>query len=45
MPATLGQLAAQFGCELGGDANDVVTRVGTLAGAGPDAVTFLANTL
>jgi UDP-3-O-[3-hydroxymyristoyl] glucosamine N-acyltransferase len=45
MAATLGQLAAQFGCELVGDANVVVNRVGTLAGAAPDAVTFLANSL
>ena len=45
MPATLGQLAAQFGCELVGDPSVVVSRVGTLAGAAPDAVTFLANPL
>ena len=45
MAATLGQLAAQFGCELVGDANVVVNRVGTLASAAPDAVTFLANSL
>ncbi len=45
MAATLGQLAAQFGCELQGDARVVVTRVGTLANAEPDAVTFLANPL
>jgi UDP-3-O-[3-hydroxymyristoyl] glucosamine N-acyltransferase len=45
MAATLGQLAAQFGCELVGDANVVVNRVGTLAAAAPDAVTFLANSL
>jgi UDP-3-O-[3-hydroxymyristoyl] glucosamine N-acyltransferase len=43
MAATLGQLAAQFGCELIGDAGVVVERVGTLSTAGPDAVTFLAN--
>src|SRR5690349_17069738 len=43
MAATLGQLAAQFGCELVGDAGVVVERVGTLSTAGPDAVTFLAN--
>ncbi len=43
MAATLGQLAAQFGCELVGDAGVVVKRVGTLASAAPDAVTFLAN--
>jgi UDP-3-O-[3-hydroxymyristoyl] glucosamine N-acyltransferase len=43
MAATLGQLAAQFECELRGDAGTVVTRVGTLSNAGPDAITFLAN--
>src|SRR5262245_3318000 len=43
MAATLGQLAAQFGCELVGDAGVVVTRVGTLSTAAADAVTFLAN--
>jgi UDP-3-O-[3-hydroxymyristoyl] glucosamine N-acyltransferase len=45
MAATLGQLAADFGCQLDGDADIVVTRVGTLANAAPDAVTFLANPL
>src|SRR6187200_2642195 len=40
MAATLGQLAAQFGCELVGDAGVVVNRVGTLSGAAPDAVTL-----
>jgi UDP-3-O-[3-hydroxymyristoyl] glucosamine N-acyltransferase len=43
MAATLGQLAAQFGCELVGDAGIVVKRVGSLSSAAPDAVTFLAN--
>ena len=43
MAATLGQLAAQFGCELVGDAGVVVNRVGTLSAAAPDAVTVLAN--
>jgi UDP-3-O-[3-hydroxymyristoyl] glucosamine N-acyltransferase len=43
MAATLGQLAAQFGCELAGDAAVVVNRVGSLAAAAPDAITFLAN--
>jgi len=45
MAATLGQLAAQFGCELVGDPDVIVNRVGTLANAAPDAVTFLANSL
>jgi UDP-3-O-[3-hydroxymyristoyl] glucosamine N-acyltransferase len=45
MAATLGELAAAFGCELDGDAEVVVRRVGTLAAAPSDAVTFLANSL
>jgi UDP-3-O-[3-hydroxymyristoyl] glucosamine N-acyltransferase len=45
MPATLRELADRFGCELHGDGAVVVTRVGTLAGAASDAVTFLANPL
>jgi UDP-3-O-[3-hydroxymyristoyl] glucosamine N-acyltransferase len=45
MAATLGELAARFGCELRGDPNVVVNRVGTLSSAAPDAVTFLANSL
>ena len=45
MSATLRELAERFGCELHGDADHVVTRVGTLAGAAADAVTFLANPL
>jgi UDP-3-O-[3-hydroxymyristoyl] glucosamine N-acyltransferase len=45
MAATLGELAARFGCELHGDRNAVVHRVGTLSGAAPDAVAFLANSL
>ena len=45
MAATLGQLAAEFGCELDGDPGVVVNRVGTLASAAPDAITFLANPL
>jgi UDP-3-O-[3-hydroxymyristoyl] glucosamine N-acyltransferase len=43
MVATLRELAEEFGCELHGDPDRVVARVGTLSGAGPDAVTFLAN--
>jgi len=43
MGVTLGELAAKFGCELHGAADQVITRVGTLSGAGPDAITFLAN--
>jgi UDP-3-O-[3-hydroxymyristoyl] glucosamine N-acyltransferase len=45
MAATLGQLAAEFGCELRGDPSIVVSRVGTLSNAAPDAVSFLANSL
>ena len=43
MGVTLGELAAKFACELHGAADQVITRVGTLSGAGPDAITFLAN--
>ena len=45
MAATLGELAARFGCELHGDPAVVVNRVGTLSSAAPDAITFLANSL
>ncbi len=43
MPVTLRELAERFGCELHGDGEIAVSRVGTLSGAGPDAVSFLAN--
>jgi UDP-3-O-[3-hydroxymyristoyl] glucosamine N-acyltransferase len=43
MRASLGDLATRFGCELIGDPASTVTRVATLANAGPDAVSFLAN--
>jgi UDP-3-O-[3-hydroxymyristoyl] glucosamine N-acyltransferase len=43
--ATLGELAARFGCELRGDAKAVVARVATLSGATAEAITFLANPL
>jgi UDP-3-O-[3-hydroxymyristoyl] glucosamine N-acyltransferase len=45
MSATLRELADQFSCRLYGDPDRVVTRVGTLSGAGPDAISFLANPL
>jgi len=45
MSATLRELADTFGCELYGDGERVVTRVGTLSGAAPDAISFLANPL
>src|SRR6185503_2216450 len=43
MGITLGELAAKFGCELHGASDQLIARVGTLSGAGPDAITFLAN--
>jgi UDP-3-O-[3-hydroxymyristoyl] glucosamine N-acyltransferase len=45
MSATLRELADEFGCELHGDPARVIVRVGTLGGADPDAITFLANSL
>lgn len=41
--ATLGELAERFGCVLHGPPEQAVSRVGTLTGAGPDAIAFLAN--
>jgi UDP-3-O-[3-hydroxymyristoyl] glucosamine N-acyltransferase len=43
MGATLGELAVRFGCELRGDPDVVVTTVGTLPGAAPDAIAFYVN--
>lgn len=43
MPATLDELAEQFGCRLVGDGRIEVSRVATLADATGDAVSFLAN--
>ncbi len=43
MGLTLGELAVRFGCELRGDPTVMVDRVGTLAGAAPGALAFLAN--
>lgn len=43
MQARLGELAVRFGCELVGDPASSVERVATLANAGPDALSFLAN--
>jgi UDP-3-O-[3-hydroxymyristoyl] glucosamine N-acyltransferase len=40
---SLGELAVRHGLELRGDPDHRVSRVGTLEGAGPDAVSFLAN--
>jgi UDP-3-O-[3-hydroxymyristoyl] glucosamine N-acyltransferase len=41
--ATLGELAAHFGCKLEGAGDTPVSRVATLSAAGGDAVAFLAN--
>jgi len=43
MSLSLGELAVRFGCELRGDPDVIVDRVGTLAGATPGALAFLAN--
>ena len=43
MPISLGELAAQFGCELIGDPDVLVSGVATLSNAGPDSLSFLAG--
>lgn len=43
MSVTLAELAQRFGCELYGNPDRPVARVGSLDTAGPDAITFLAN--
>jgi UDP-3-O-[3-hydroxymyristoyl] glucosamine N-acyltransferase len=43
MGLSLGELAVRFGCELRGDPTAMVDRVGTLSGAGPSELAFLAN--
>jgi UDP-3-O-[3-hydroxymyristoyl] glucosamine N-acyltransferase len=43
MGLTLGELAVRFGCELRGDPAVLVERIGTLSGAGPGELAFLAN--
>jgi UDP-3-O-[3-hydroxymyristoyl] glucosamine N-acyltransferase len=43
MPASLGELATQFGCELVGDPEITVDRVATLANASAQSIGFLAN--
>jgi UDP-3-O-[3-hydroxymyristoyl] glucosamine N-acyltransferase len=45
MPANLAEIAARFDCELRGAADVVIERVGTLARAGANELTFLANPL
>ena len=43
MPISLGELATQFGCELIGDPDVVVSEVASLQNAGPDSLSFLAS--
>lgn len=43
MAVLLGELAVRFGCELRGDPQLRIERVGTLAGADAHALAFLAN--
>ncbi len=43
MPASLGELATEFGCDLVGDPDARVDRVATLANASPQSIGFLAN--
>jgi UDP-3-O-[3-hydroxymyristoyl] glucosamine N-acyltransferase len=43
MSVSLGELAVRFGCELRGDPELRIERVGTLSGADPGALAFLAN--
>ncbi len=43
MPVSLGQLAAQFGCELVGDPDVVVDDVASLPNAGEGSISFLSN--
>ncbi len=43
MTVTLGDLAVRFGLALRGDPDRPVDHVGTLAGAGPRGIAFLAN--
>ncbi|MEO1203243.1 MAG: UDP-3-O-(3-hydroxymyristoyl)glucosamine N-acyltransferase [Pseudomonadota bacterium] len=43
MSIRLGELATRFGCELVGDPDVVIQRVGTLENASDDALSFLAN--
>lgn len=45
MARSLGELAAQFGCELIGDPSVTVARVATLANAGDGQLSFFANKL
>ena len=44
MGVSLGRLAVRYGCELRGDPDRIVERVGTLASADEQSLAFLANT-
>lgn len=43
MPISVGELATQFGCELIGDPDVVVSGVATLSNAGSDSLSFLSS--
>jgi len=43
MPIKLGELAAQFDCELVGDPDRIIDNVAGLQNAGPDSLSFLSN--
>ena len=43
MPISLGELATQFGCELIGNPDAVVSEVASLSGATPHSLSFLSN--
>ena len=43
MTCTLGELGVRFGCVVQGDPDTLIEGVGTLAGAGPGQIAFLAN--
>ncbi len=43
MPISLGELATQFGCELIGDPDVLVSGVASLPNAGPESLSFLAS--
>ncbi|MFQ5609907.1 MAG: UDP-3-O-(3-hydroxymyristoyl)glucosamine N-acyltransferase, partial [Woeseiaceae bacterium] len=43
MPISLGELATRFDCELDGDPDIEITRVASLANAGPGTLSFLAG--
>ena len=43
MPIKLGELAAQFDCELVGDPDIIIDNVAGLQNAGPRSLSFLSN--